>query len=445
MSWPLLAALLYWLPVPALRAQVPDSAFTLQQCIAYSLKHHPNSRIYANEARIVRQQNRESLAYYLPKINGTVTLDDNLKRQVTVIPAGAFGPEETTIQFGNQYNTNASVQLDQVIYDKAALTALSGMKVNEEMAAIRRTQSDEELVYQTASAYYRVLTLIEQEQLLSVNADQYSELLKVLSLQHEKGVIRKIDLDRVRVSLNNITSQRTLVQTNLQLALNQLKNAMGMPLEHPLRISGGVDLSLQAALPSGPAFDPRNRVDYRLLERNITLQELDLKRRQALYQPTLSFYGRYGAMAFGDDFFGSFGRWFDYAAVGLRLQVPIFSGFRTASQVEQSKLNLSNALENQRLSAANMHLQHQNAHTQLLSALTSLNANKENLQLASEVFGTTALQYRSGTAPLSDFLNAEYAYKEAQSNYITTLLSFLSARLDLEKAQGTLLQYTEKL
>ena len=50
-----------------------------------------------------------------------------------------------------------------------------------------------------------------------------------------------------------------------------------------------------------------------------------------------------------------------------------------------------------------------------------------------------------GAASLSDFLNSDYAYKEAQSNYITSLLNFLSGRLDYEKSQGTLNTYIKQL
>jgi len=57
----------------------------------------------------------------------------------------------------------------------------------------------------------------------------------------------------------------------------------------------------------------------------------------------------------------------------------------------------------------------------------------------------TGLQYQKGTASLTDFLNSDYSYKEAQSNYISSLLNFLTARVDLEKSQGNLSTYVNQL
>jgi outer membrane protein len=90
-------------------------------------------------------------------------------------------------------------------------------------------------------------------------------------------------------------------------------------------------------------------------------------------------------------------------------------------------------------------LDYENSNTKLLSSYTSLTKDKDNLDLAKEVFETTNLQYRQGTASLTDFLNADYSLKEAQSNYINSLLNYMSARVDFEKSQGTLSAYINQL
>jgi outer membrane protein TolC len=46
---------------------------------------------------------------------------------------------------------------------------------------------------------------------------------------------------------------------------------------------------------------------------------------------------------------------------------------------------------------------------------------------------------------MSDLLNAESSFKEAQTNYTNSLLNFLIAQLDLEKSKGTLKNYYQTL
>lgn len=429
----------------AVKAQQPDGVLNLKDCIGYSLKNNPSSTIYSNNVEIAHQQKTEAISGYLPQVSGSVAFDDNLKRQVTILPAGIFGPTETHLQFGSQYSTNAVVQLDQALYDQTVFYASAASKAGMAIADLQVLQNNENLIYTTTLAYYQVLIYTEQEKLLLQNEKKYNELLDVLKLQYEHGVAKKIDYDRVKVSINNIASQKTLLETDKALALNKLKNAMGMELKQPLNIVDSLDYGSQMNMPVTLAFDASNRLDYKIDSKNLVIKALDVKRRQAAFFPTLSGYARYGGQAYSNDFDNAFSNWFDYSSVGLKLSVPVFSGMRRNSQLQQSKLNLLNAQENMKLSLSNDELQYQNATTQLLSSYTNLSNNKANLELAKDVFETTSLQYQKGTASLSDFLNSDYAYKEAQSNYITSLLNFLSGRLDFEKSQGTLSTYIKQL
>jgi outer membrane protein TolC len=419
--------------------------FSLKESIAYSLKNNPSSTIYKNEVLIAKEKKTEALAGYLPQVNATGTFDDNLKRQVSVIPAGAFSKEEIRIQFGNQYNTNLTAQVDQVLFDRSITVAKEANKVNTLIADLKLLQNNENIVYNTITAYYQILTYNEQEKLLVENEKKYDELLRILQLQYEKGVAKKIDYDRMKVSQNNIKSQLSLLKTNRELALNKLKYAMGMELSNNIAINDSLDYSMQVNMPVGNQLDTKNLLDFKILSNNIALQQLDVERRKFAFYPTLAGYARYGAQTFGNEFGKSFGNWFDYSSIGLKLNIPIFDGNRKKSQLSQSKLSLLNAQENLKLSERNYELQYQNANTALFRSYTSMNDNKQNLDLAADILKNTSLQYQKGAASLTDFLNSDYSYKEAQSNYISSLLNFLTARVDLEKSQGNLSTYVNQL
>jgi len=157
-----------------------------------------------------------------------------------------------------------------------------------------------------------------------------------------------------------------------------------------------------------------------------------------MYLPTVGVYGRIGAQAFGDKFFQSYENWYGFASIGLNLRVPIWNSFRTDAGIKQAQLTLSNINENLRMTKNNIELQQTNAETQWRNAQTNLETNKQNIALAKDMLDVTQLQVEKGVATLSDLLNADYAYKEAQTNYVTSLLKVLTARLEYEKAQGTL-------
>ena len=264
-------------------------------------------------------------------------------------------------------------------------------------------------------------------------------------MQLEKGVIKKVDADRVQVALNNIRSQKKYAETSMQLSLNRLKNYMGMPLTETLVVTDSASSLQEVAIADAGDFDPKNTWDLKIQSKNLELQQINIRRLKAGYVPTLGFYARYGGQTFGNEFGPSFKNWFDYSAIGLRLNVPIFDGLRKSSQIRQNTLTYKNAQQNFLITENAARLANQNANLQLLSSYNNLQNDKQNLQLAKEVFDNTSLQYQNGVASLADLLNAEYSYKEAQGNYLNSLVNNLIAKIELEKSKGNIKQYINTL
>ncbi len=414
---------------------------SLKECVDFALKNHLSNTVYENEIAIAQQKSTEALAGYLPQVSTNVTFDDNLKRQVSIIPAGAFSPTEIKLQFGTQYNTSAIAQVDQVIYDKSMLVGIKAAEPNNQVAILKKEQNQDNIIYNTVASYFQVLVYVEQEKITLENEKKYRELLDILKLRLEKGVIKKTDYDRTKASLNNIVSQKSILQMNKQVALNKLKYAMGMSLDEDINVLEMPNYETLAVIGDDNGFELNNLLDYKIQTNNMYLQEFDVKRKQAAFMPTVSMYARYGASSFGNSLGSSFNNWFDFSTIGLKVNIPIFSGYRKNSQLKQAEISLLNAKTNIKLSADNMSLAFKNSNAQLQKSQSDLGINRENLYFAKEVFESSNVEYQKGVSTLSDLLNADYSYKEAQSNYITSLINVLSSRLEYEKSKGNLKSY----
>ncbi|MES2519497.1 MAG: TolC family protein [Bacteroidota bacterium] len=418
-----------------------QQTISLKECVDFALKNHVSNTLYDNEIALAKQKSTEALAGYLPQVATNITFDDNLKRQVSVIPAGAFSPTELRIQFGNQYNTNVTAQVDQVIYDKSMLVGIKAAEPNNQLSLLKKEQNQDVIIYNTVNAYFQVLVYLEQEKITLENEKKFRELLDILKLRYEKGVIKKTDVDRTKASLNNIISQKSILQTNKQVALNRLKNAMGMSLNEDIVIIPMTNYESFVNIPQESTFETANILDHKIQTNNILLQEFDVKRKQAAFIPTVSAYARYGVMSFGNEFGPSFSNWVDFSTIGLKATIPIFSGYRKISQLKQSEISLLSAKTNLQLTDNNLSLAFRNSNAQLQKSQSDLGINRENLSFAKEVFDSSNLEYQKGVSTISDLLNADYSYKEAQSNYITSLINVLSSTLEFEKSKGNLKSY----
>jgi outer membrane protein len=424
-----------------------QSTWTLKSCIDYGMVNNRTNAVYLNERLAADAAAREALADYLPKISLNSTLDANLKVQQSVIPAGVFGPTETRIAFTQKYNSNNVAQLDHILYDQSLLNGLKAGKFNRQQADLNIVKNKETIIYNIGNAYFQIYIYQEQLQLLKANLETYRRQMDISALQVEKGVTLKKDLDKVTVDYNNALSQIRVAESNLTLSYNQLKYEMGFPIKEQLQLDSlaGQDVLPQTASLPNKEFAPSNRSDYRLSEVNLSLLEIDQQRIRSGWLPKLSAFARYGANGFGENLGPALKDLNSYSAVGFKLNFPLLDFFKRNAQYNQAKYKSLNAVENLKLDAGKYELEYENASSTLLKAQASLENDRRNIELAQSVFRTTDLQYKKGITDLTEWLTAQNSIKEAQNNYLNSLYSFLQARMDQEKAAGTLNSFYNSL
>lgn len=420
--------------------------WSLKQCIEYGLKNNRNNTIYANDKRLADAKAKEVLADYLPRISMSTSLDDNLKLQQSVIPAGIIGPDEVKVALTQKYASNAVVQWDQVLYDQSMIVGLKANKYNKQQAELNQQQSQEAIIYNISSAYFQIFVYNLQLEQLQTNKEIYEKQINIYNIQVEKGVTLQKDLDKVNVDYNNTISKIRVAQSNLTLAENELKYEMGFPINEPLSVDLTVEPDASSSMVnSSLEFSPSSRVDYKKSELNIKLLEIEKSRIRAEALPKLSAYFRYGVVGFGDNIKGAYDDLLPYSAVGVKLSFPIFDFFKRSARYKQAEINYLNAGEKLKLDEGKYQMDYQNAFTKYLQAEINVTNDRRNVTLAQSVFKVTDLQFQKGTTNLTDWLNTQNSLKEAQNTYLSSIYSFYLARIDLEKAAGTLKNFYNTL
>lgn len=430
--------------------QKVDSAFTLKEAIEFGLGFHPTMRLAHNSVEQSRQTSRQKVAGYLPQVNVSSGLDYNFKLQQNIIPPGIFGPEEQRITFGTKFTSSTAIQLDQTLYDQSLLVGIEANKPYEELEELEINKTEETLIYNVANAYYSVLVAQEQMKLLQANRSRFRDLLRIISLQSDYGVVNNVDVNQVEVNLSNIESQLSILSNNIALAYNQLKNAMGLSQDAHIIIADSskiIDQAItQQQLQAGNDFDFTKTIAYQ--EKNLTMRLLDLNIKSIRYEalPKLSFYARYGANGFGNDnILQAYDPLLDFGSMGLKITWNVFSGFGRDARIKSAIIDKDNYMTNMEITEEMMKLQFNNSKNNLIRARSTIETNKQNVELAQKVYDNTNLQYKEGVASLSQLLNAELSLREANNNYTQSLIDFFKADLELNKSNGTLKEFLSTL
>jgi outer membrane protein len=421
-----------------------QSIYNVHQCVNYALENHRSIKISENDLESAIARKNEGRSGYLPQVNAQFKWEDNLIRQSSLLPPfqlGTFTTTEQVVQFGAQYNTILGVQLDQTLLNMSYIEGIRALKPNEELNRLKIVKTEEEVIYNTVAAYYQILLIVENEKLIRESEQRLNKTLPIVKLQYEKGVARKIDVDRVQVNLNNILSNKEILRINKDVAINNLKYNMGMPLDSIIMIDTNYNRNILDISNTANTENIKNRIELKILNQSLILNEINFKRQKSTYYPTLGFYAKYGGNAFGNKFSQSFTKWTQFAVIGFQMNIPVFDGLRNSSTLKQMALNNENIKQNIAQTEDAFKLQMLNAKTNMSNAIQNYNINKQNLDLAKNIFDVTTTQYQKGVTPYTEVISAEFSYKEAEANYMQSLVKYLSAKLELDKSNNNLNTY----
>ncbi|MEY4308450.1 MAG: hypothetical protein RL422_653, partial [Bacteroidota bacterium] len=375
-----------------------------------------------------------------------LALTNNLILQRVFIPAKIFNPaaaegELIAAKFGVDNSGFANVGLSQLVFDGTYLLGLKASSVYKDLAVKSVTQSKQQVAENVTKAYYGILVNEKRQGLLALNVARLDTLLKETRELNKQGFVEKIDVQRLDVQANNLRTELENIERLQALSYSLLKFQMGYPMEEPIRLSESLEKVELATFNTNAAgdFNYANRIEYSILQTQENLAELDLKSIKAGYMPRLVLNANYGYNAGANAFSDLVSKqWFDNAAITVALQIPIFDGFSKKYKAVQSANNLQKVRQSYSLLKSSIDLQRSQASITMKNALESMKEQKANLDLANEISRVTRVKYQQGVGSNLEVLNAESSIKESQANYFTALYNALIAKVELEKANGTL-------
>ena len=428
-----------------------QEGYTLQQCLGYAVEHNSNVKKSALDREKAERARQEVLGALLPQISGSAGLNDNLKKAKFIMPnfMNNFLPEKMrdpnaseymTIEMGTKYSANAGLALNQQLLNMSLFNTLDIAKVSKQMAELGALSTEEDVIAQTATLYYGVqVTQYAASQMLR-SVELVEQMLRMMEVNYASGLVKKVDVDRLRVNLTNLRTQQSAIESGLEVQKNLLKLQMGFEVTEPIAVPA-LDLSLMAqqeiAAVSSPTFDPIRHIAYRQLQQRERMAELQERAKKYEYLPTLSLALNLQYNHMSDQLFGGATNYgYPTAMVGVSLRMPIFSGGSRLAKVRESHLDLLKAQEDLHALDQSLRMANLNASLKLRDTRRTIALQRDNQALAEQVLDLAQKNYSLGVASLSDVLNASQSLVQAQMSYASALGDYMKAFIDLKKSRG---------
>ncbi|MBS7563061.1 TolC family protein [Mucilaginibacter sp. Bleaf8] len=448
---------------------------TLRQCVEFALRNQPAVRQATIDEDINERDIRISLSAWLPQINSTASYQRYLQRTTSVAggtgtgnngagtgnntgagsgtgagnnPGNGAGTNPGTIpSTGSQQSVLAlannvssiGAQASQVIYNNDVNLASRASKYSRQYYKQNTLSTQIDVVSDVSKAFFDVLLSQRQLEIINEDISRLQRNQKDALSRYQAGVVDKTDYRQATIALNNSLASRKQLQEAVNSRISYLKQVMGYFPQRPLQLSyDSTRYETEAVIDTNQALDVNNRIEYRLLETQKSLQNLNVTYYKYGFLPSLSAVGSYNMLYFNEKFSNLYRDAFPTSFVGLSLNIPIFQGTRRLQNLSKARLQVKRA----DLDLINTRNAINTEYTQALASYKSNYTNwqflKQNVELAKDVYNVVSLQYREGIKTYLDLIVAQTDLRTAQLNYYNALFQLLSSKIDLQRSLGTL-------
>lgn len=406
---------------------------SIEDCLKLTLVNNKGLQRVVEEKEVARGKELGSYSAILPSVSLT---GEYLRKDEVASISLPSGP---AITMGDLDNYSAGLNVTQPIFAGGAIVAnINAGRLFSLLADELVRAMVQEVIYSASHSYYDVLL---NQHLLQISADAVRSADAHLNDVRQKrrgGVASDFDVLRAEVELSNFKAELIQNKNAIDISKANLLKVMGVSQDSEVALSDELDYSaFKMSMEQAVETAYRNRPDLFSRQFDIKLQKELLNIARSRYWPTVSgFYNNIWSKP--DPHNSVVIDWGRAWQVGFMVSMPLFDGLAREGKVierkarlKQAQIDLIDAEETALFELTKAQLSIENAEEFVESQRLNLTRAKEGLRLAE-------IGYKEGTNTQVEMIDAQAALTQARAFYYQAVYSHLIAKLDLQKAMGTL-------
>ncbi|MEY3350027.1 MAG: hypothetical protein RIQ50_138 [Bacteroidota bacterium] len=411
-------------------------------------------------------KNREYIAQAFPQISGSISTQHFFSIPVTLLPdfispsvyqvlvdngvrngAGApivkpgGPPEFFPAQFGVPWQSSAGFTFQQLLFQPDLFIAIAARKKAVDFTEANLRVMEDSVKSNIYRSYYSVKIAEKRKQYLDESIVRLQKLKSDQEKLFKNGFAERLDIDKTQVSLNNLKSTTNQIEKLIEIGYASLKFAMAIEQKDSLILTDSLsEDQVKKDLLELTNFQYTDRNEIQLLGVVKELQGLDLKRQKLSYMPTIATYWNYSRNALGQEFnlFNFENKWFKASVWGVNMSIPIFDAGQKGERIRQAKLSLQKTKNTEENLKRAIDLQINASSIIFKNALSTLDMQDQNLELAQRVYNSTMKKYEQGLGSSFELLQTETDLENAEANFFQALYDAINAKIAYTKALGKL-------
>ena len=353
---------------------------------------------------------------------------------------GWFNPSTNYKVPGMQYDFSLSAEIPIYLGGK--------IKYDEKKAALEvdinklQTRKDErELRMEIITAYLQVLHLQDQQQLILDKMHEDSLVIKQTKALKKNGAVTYNEVLRTELQLSNHKIAHSELQFDIEIVEHQIKTLLSLPEHQDMHVdtrelfTGTDHLGLVDELIE-EAFD--HSESLKIAEKEYRLRELDKKITRANVLPKITGGGKYGYYYPNFMFFPPTEFLYRFGMIGVNVTVPISSFFKNKQKMSIADQNI--AIAKLEIEEREEQISHAvfAASKRLEDAIEKIEIAEEAIEQAKENYRIVKTKYINQLSLITELIDADNAYLEAESNLISLQINKQLKYYQLQYVLGNL-------
>ena len=424
----------------ALFSQENAQSFSLQEAIDYALEHNRTAKNAARDIEAAKQQKWETIATGLPQVSASINYNNWMKQQVSLIPAEFFGGnpgEFAEIAFGTKQTMNATIVLDQKLFDGSYLVGLQSAKVFLEISKNAKEKTDLEVRKAVINAYGNVLLAEESVKILNRNITVLKKNLDETTKIYENGLGDQESVEQLQITLSGVQSNLNNTSRLTTLAYQMLNITLGADLNSDTVLTDNLEsLTTQNIVLSllDADEDIENTIDFKIASNDKISKELLLKLEKSKALPTLDAFVNAGYSGNNNsfDFLKKNQKWFGSSLFGVSMNIPLFSSLGRSAATQRAKINLEKAEEDLNETEQKLKLKIASAKSDYQFAIEDYENKKQNLNLAERIENKNQTKFFEGISSSFELRQAQTQLYSSQQQFLQAMLDVINKKAELE-------------
>lgn len=418
----------------------PEEAlpFSLQEAVDYAISNNLNALNAQLDVESADMRIWETAASGLPQVSAAASYNNNLSLATTLIPDFLGDPtQKIEVQFGTKHFATAGISASQLIFSGQYIVGLQTARLFREFSEKNRELTEQQVAESVIQGYHLVLLAENTLSALRGNLENMQNTYEETKAMFEAGFTGETDVDQLEITMTDLENAVLSMERQLTAATNLLKYQMGLELNQAIELTDDLDKlvnDVDFRLLMGYEMDLASNLDYQVLRDQEKLAEMDLKMKKTEFMPNLSAFFSLDYTAQRDDFnfLDSEENWYQASAVGLSLNVPLFSSGMRMAGTAQKRIAYEQAQNTREFAAEGLRVEFMQAQYDVANAYEKFQREKKNLELARKVIRNTGVKYQEGVASSLELTQVNDQYLQTLSSYTSAMVELLNAKVSLE-------------